>query len=536
MTKVHGRRAVKMRRALSLILSVAMIAAFAVPMAVASAPTVSITLRLPAPVTPITYSPGVTFAVDVVLAATANSNLAAINNLEIKFDSNVLEWDPNPVKGEEPLKVPFAPGAGSGAPDTATLSAGSLIYNPPANYGENSAVFNFDGRPLTAAVTAENGVLLTLYLRVKAGAALGDNLPVFAGTTLGGMYAVPTSGTPITDPDSLKIVPTIVLPTLTVERLVATNSVLPKPAGVSAAPGTRIRDIAFLPCAFGFGEWRWDVDAFATVEEGHADNDLGGVFRDAFFHPTAAALLSVNWAGVDQWWDGQFAEGKIGPVPVFITVTMGAEVTFISRYRSTLINYDPTGISLNGVVAGAGTHISSPAVTQGSVVTVRAGHIRGMLLAGYTVRNAVTGAVVPPADVKLTFDPDNFVMNQTSGESTTATFEMPAFAVSITANWKPNFGDVDGDGDIEAGDLALMLEFIAADAAGKATFLDGHPRFVVANADVDGDYDIEAGDLAVLLEYIAASAADRATIVRGRFWTQDEQWSQAITLSALLGS
>jgi hypothetical protein len=65
----------------------------------------------------------------------------------------------------------------------------------------------------------------------------------------------------------------------------------------------------------------------------------------------------------------------------------------------------------------------------------------------------------------------------------------------------PLYGDVDGDGVIDAADITLLRRYIAAED--KILFKILNPRFNEENADVDGDRIISAADLARLRQYVA---------------------------------
>ena len=69
----------------------------------------------------------------------------------------------------------------------------------------------------------------------------------------------------------------------------------------------------------------------------------------------------------------------------------------------------------------------------------------------------------------------------------------------------PNmYGDVNGDGIINAADATLLRRYIAADD--KSLFLQEHPNFNRANADINRDGTIDLDDLALLRQYLAATS------------------------------
>jgi hypothetical protein len=75
---------------------------------------------------------------------------------------------------------------------------------------------------------------------------------------------------------------------------------------------------------------------------------------------------------------------------------------------------------------------------------------------------------------------------------------------SITATeYIPFYGDIDGDGKIDAADVTLLRRFIAAED--KAAFRWQNPGFNMANARVTGSAVISAADITLLRRWIASS-------------------------------
>jgi hypothetical protein len=81
---------------------------------------------------------------------------------------------------------------------------------------------------------------------------------------------------------------------------------------------------------------------------------------------------------------------------------------------------------------------------------------------------------------------------------------LPSFGKTVNVPlWIPLFGDVDGDGVIDAADITLLRRYIAAND--KTIFLQQNPRFNIANARVFGQTNAypTAADVALLRQYIA---------------------------------
>jgi peptidoglycan/xylan/chitin deacetylase (PgdA/CDA1 family) len=72
------------------------------------------------------------------------------------------------------------------------------------------------------------------------------------------------------------------------------------------------------------------------------------------------------------------------------------------------------------------------------------------------------------------------------------------FGIAIAA---ANYGDIDGDGKIDAADITLLRRYVAAND--KELFLEQNPRFNLINADVTGNNNIGAADVARLRQYVA---------------------------------
>jgi hypothetical protein len=78
------------------------------------------------------------------------------------------------------------------------------------------------------------------------------------------------------------------------------------------------------------------------------------------------------------------------------------------------------------------------------------------------------------------------------------------------------FGDVDGNGYINSGDVTMLRRYIAHMAAGGTTqqFESAAPGFNVRAADVNGDGTVNAADVTLLRRYLAAT--NPATVPLGR--------------------
>jgi hypothetical protein len=78
--------------------------------------------------------------------------------------------------------------------------------------------------------------------------------------------------------------------------------------------------------------------------------------------------------------------------------------------------------------------------------------------------------------------------------------------VSVTYSWQdkmPLFGDVDGDGNINAADVTLLRRYVAAED--KVTFKTNNFSFNEDNARLTGSYIITAADITLLRRWIASN-------------------------------
>ena len=105
-------------------------------------------------------------------------------------------------------------------------------------------------------------------------------------------------------------------------------------------------------------------------------------------------------------------------------------------------------------------------------------------------------------------------VNFANPNSPITTFTMPAEPVTIEAHWgdvpNVNFGDVNGDGVINAADITLLRRYIAA--IDKYAFIAA-TGFIRANADMFGDGIIDYANVELLRRHLAA--ADPSTVPLG---------------------
>jgi hypothetical protein len=79
-----------------------------------------------------------------------------------------------------------------------------------------------------------------------------------------------------------------------------------------------------------------------------------------------------------------------------------------------------------------------------------------------------------------------------------------AAVIATSDTSPPLYGDVDGDGVIDAADITLLRRYIAAEGRGDLeNFHRENPRFNAANADVNGNGKIDFFDVLLLREYIS---------------------------------
>ena len=75
------------------------------------------------------------------------------------------------------------------------------------------------------------------------------------------------------------------------------------------------------------------------------------------------------------------------------------------------------------------------------------------------------------------------------------------------------YGDIDGDGYINAADVTLLRRYVAAE--NKSAFLDKNSAFCEIRARVAGRDDITAIDVTLLRRYIASHAHNRPILGPG---------------------
>jgi hypothetical protein len=189
----------KMKRILSLFLSLAILAAFSIPVTVANA---NLTFSLnTVPAGP--YKAGDSVEVQVIINRTGTSAIGAISYLLFEFDSRVFEWD---YSGAYVRAEPANPGSGnmpfSGGIAGLPLNAPVVIYNnstdSPGSQNFNAS-FDFDVNTQIGGFTGSTGTLLTIKLKVKADAPQGASpLTLSFGNQPGMMSAIFTAAaTPI---------------------------------------------------------------------------------------------------------------------------------------------------------------------------------------------------------------------------------------------------------------------------------------------------------------------------------------------------
>lgn len=84
--------------------------------------------------------------------------------------------------------------------------------------------------------------------------------------------------------------------------------------------------------------------------------------------------------------------------------------------------------------------------------------------------------------------------------------------IGDTSSPRPDFGDVNGDGILNAEDITLLRRYLTA--TNRDAFLMENPNFNRANADVNGNGVIDYADVQLLRQYLAAT--DPATVTLGR--------------------
>jgi hypothetical protein len=156
-----------MKRVLSLILTAAMLVAFAVPAATAAGPPPAVLLYIDtAPDTPL--NPGDTFTVELYIENRTPNPVSAVRNLGVNFDPDVLEWAlPNPAEPyERSLNTPFEQFL-----FPAVVGFNVPNFEPPDTIQPDGARLNFVFE--MPSHTPFNGAMLRLHFRVKAGVPAG---------------------------------------------------------------------------------------------------------------------------------------------------------------------------------------------------------------------------------------------------------------------------------------------------------------------------------------------------------------------------
>jgi hypothetical protein len=147
-----------MKRILSLVLTAAMLMAFAVPSALANQP-VTFSLRT------VNGTPGL---LEVLISNPGGRSIGSISSLNITFDDNRLEWDITGGAGA------YNPASNSPFGTAGTISSSSqdsptgrqqLAFNPPDTIRANGALLDFDSQ---VDFTGSSGVILTLRLRARS--------------------------------------------------------------------------------------------------------------------------------------------------------------------------------------------------------------------------------------------------------------------------------------------------------------------------------------------------------------------------------
>jgi uncharacterized repeat protein (TIGR02543 family) len=180
----------------------------------------------------------------------------------------------------------------------------------------------------------------------------------------------------------------------------------------------------------------------------------------------------VGLAIVSGWWDFDITQ-YIQSARLTYTGTQPGENSPLAGAPNVTMN------GHNGVSVGT--------FNTGTTVTLNAGVRPGFTFAGWQINSGNLAAL-----------PVN----------TITTFTMPVGNVSVTPLWNPNqqqivFGDIDGDGVIDAADITLLRRYVAAND--KNLFMSQNPRFRLENARLVGQTSGEPGaaDVARLRQYVA---------------------------------
>jgi subtilisin len=160
-----------------------------------------------------------------------------------------------------------------------------------------------------------------------------------------------------------------------------------------------------------------------------------------------------------------------------------SEAAFAEATANTMQNGD--GEALTVISEGAENVNGSGNYAEGDIVHIFAGLRNGYTFTGWS------------ASPEVSFLNENHRWT---------TFTMPAYAVTVTANWETaviNLGDVNGDGVTDEADVILLTRFLLA--SDRVAFIAANPEFLYNNADMDGNGIINTADL-TLLRYLANEA------------------------------
>jgi hypothetical protein len=85
--------------------------------------------------------------------------------------------------------------------------------------------------------------------------------------------------------------------------------------------------------------------------------------------------------------------------------------------------------------------------------------------------------------------------------------------LTVNTPTPPLYGDVNGDGRIDSGDVTMLKYYIAS--SDRPKFRADNPTFNFTNARVAGNPDASAADVSLLQLWIATPVPDRHLVVLG---------------------
>jgi hypothetical protein len=190
---------------------------------------------------------------------------------------------------------------------------------------------------------------------------------------------------------------------------------------------------------------------------------------------------------------------------------------FVSAVNSSDANVGNSNFGTAVSLAAAGHDVGAPSHDMRNPPSPTTTHAAGMTsiaaphIAAAAALLLLNRPDLTPAQVKSTLEGCASFRPPHTGLAPRYGAGIPDMALLIN-HGPPNWGDVNGDGDITAADVTMLRSYIAAHD--KAVWRAENPRFNPANADANDDGFINAADVTLIRRWIAAT--DKSTVKFGR--------------------